>query len=292
MEYDFHQGEGLGATNRKRQLHWADEPESLGNNEQSAERSKRARTAGDLPSQRNQYGDSVASQFDHSFTNTEWIDLTTASFPSPNGALGAVAQNAPDPSQSLTTGTAPVLDMGKLSLREIWIGLIKNHHTAFDQVGLNWAWSPNLDAGQNHCSGPDFQFTQTPVGLSDEPLEPYYNCEVHLAWDNAASFDSSQDLCLSNGMVSQENLDYMDIEAGADFPVIDAIDTRESSAFSFHQSPFAHSIAMTEAATANTTPQAEGDGTGYGAEESADEGICDTCFGMVSAKSAINTPPD
>jgi hypothetical protein len=250
MEYDFHQGESLGATNRKRQLHQADEPESWGNDEQSAERSKRARAAGDLPSQLSQYGDSVASQVDHSF-----ISL--------NGALGAVAQNATDPSQSLAIGAEPVLDMG------------------FPLVDLSWDWSLDLDACQNHFSGPDFQFTQTPVCPSYEPLVPSYNSDVHLAWANTASFDSPQELRLSNGMVSQEKLDYMDIEAGTDFPVPDTIDTRESSAFSFDHSPFAHSMAMTEDATANTTPQAEEDGTGCGAEDSADNAICDTCFGML-----------
>jgi hypothetical protein len=82
----------------------------------------------------------------------------------------------------------------------------------------------------------------------------------------------------------------MDVEVGTDSSIMDAIDTRESSASGFDQRPFADSMSTTEAATDSTTPPAEEDGTGCGGENTTNNVICDTCFGMVGARSVINTP--
>ena len=143
----------------------------------------------------------------------------------------------------------------------------------------------------NHFSSPDYQFTQTPVVAKYETLGLYNNADLQPACNYPTSFHSSEDSYLFNGVFSREGLGYMDVEVGTTDPSItDAIDTRESSASGFDQSPSADSMATTEAATANTTPQAEEDGTGCGAEDTANNAICNTCFGMVGARSPIDTP--
>ena len=85
-------------------------------------------------------------------------------------------------------------------------------------------------------------------------------------------------------------MDDIDAEMGTDVPTMDSVNTRESSASGFDQSPFADSMATTEESTAGTTPQAEEDVTGCGAEDTAANAICDTCFGMVGARSITNLP--
>jgi hypothetical protein len=111
MEYVVHQEERLGADTQKRRLDEAGEAEGLGNDGEYVESSKRPCTAYGLQSQ-SQYGNFVALQVDHNFTDTEWVEPPPASSSS-KGPIDLVAQHASNSLQILATGAETMLDMGK-----------------------------------------------------------------------------------------------------------------------------------------------------------------------------------